>query len=110
MTADDFPVRLRDLAGLIRSKNAGPFMLTIDIFFDDAETCVRVLGSGVLSPYAVAQLYSVDPAEVLVLHVPQAAAIKVSLPRPFAAGEVGERDVAGGQQFAPLLDLQIGAR
>lgn len=99
--------RLRDLAAFIRSKNAGPFMLTIDIFFAGAAQCRRVLDAGVLTPEAVAGVYRVDPGTVSVLHVPQANALKVSLPRPYAAGDAGERDVAGGQQFAPLLNLAI---
>ena len=32
---------LGDLAKLVRSKNAGPFWLTIDIMFDDAEAYRR---------------------------------------------------------------------
>jgi hypothetical protein len=30
-------MKLKDLATVIRSKNASPFVLTIDIFFDDDE-------------------------------------------------------------------------
>ena len=99
--------RLRDLAAFIRSKNAGPFMLTIDIFFSGAAQCGRVLDANLLTPDSVARIYHVDASTVKVLHVPQANALKVSLPRPYPAGEIGERDVAGGQQFAPLLNLLI---
>jgi hypothetical protein len=99
--------RLRDAAAFIRSKNAGPFMLTIDVFFDDDEQCARVLSSGTISPEAIARLYPVAAGDVRIIHVAQAKAIKITLPRPFAAGETGDRDVAGGQQFAPLLDLVV---
>jgi hypothetical protein len=101
--------RLRDVAAFIRSKNAGPFHLTIDVFFTDAAVCDQVLFAGILSPDAVARLYPVDPADIRTIHVPQANAIKVTLPRPYAAGDIGDRDVAGGQQFAPLLDLEVPA-
>lgn len=109
MTAEATEVRLRDVAAFIRSKNAGPFVLTIDIFFDDDEQCRRVVDSGTLGPPAIAGLYGVPAAEIRVLHVAQARALKISLPRPLPAGDVGERDVAGGQQFAPLLDLMVPA-
>jgi hypothetical protein len=99
--------RLRDLSVFVRSKNAGSFMLTIDVFFEGPEQCRRVLEAGVLTPETVAALYRVSAATVKVMHIEQANALKVSLPRPFAAGEIGDRDVAGGQQFAPLLDLRI---
>lgn len=98
--------RLRDLAVLVRSKNAGPFTLTIDFFFDSAQTLRRVAESGVLRPDAVAAVYRIAPDRVRTIEVPQANALKVSLPRPWPAGEVGDCDVAGGQQFLPLLDLE----
>ena len=34
--------RMRELASVIRSKNAGPFEITFDILFADAETYRRV--------------------------------------------------------------------
>jgi hypothetical protein len=99
--------RLRDVAVSVRSKNAGPFMLTIDLFFGSAEDCRRVVDSGVLSAEQVASIYRIESSTVQVIHVKQSNALKISMPRPLAAGEVGERDVAGGQQFAPLLDLIV---
>lgn len=102
-------VRLRELAVFIRSKNAGPFMLTIDIFFGSAADCQRVIESRTFSSAAVAAIYRIAPASVQIIHVQQSNALKISIPRPLAAGDVGDRDVAGGQQFAPLLDLTIPA-
>ena len=99
--------RLRDLAVFIRSKNAGPFVLTIDIFFASPGDCERVVSSGILAAQNIGELYRIDPATVLVIHVPQSNALKISIPRPLAAGDVGDRDVAGGQQFAPLLNVRI---
>jgi Domain of unknown function (DUF4387) len=99
--------RLRDLAVFIRSKNAGPFVLTIDIFFDSAEDCERVIRAEVLSASNVAAIYKIDAATIQIIHVAQSNALKISIPRPLAAGDVGDRDVAGGQQFAPLLNIAV---
>jgi hypothetical protein len=101
------PIRLRDLAIFIRSKNAGPFMLTIDVFFDSAADCRRAIAAAVLTPLSIGAIYKVDAASVKVLHVEQSNALKVSLPRPLPAGDIGDSDVAGGQQFVPILDLPI---
>ena len=99
--------RLRDLASMVRSKNAGPFVVTVDLFFPSAEPCRRVLESGVLDPARIGALYGVNPDAVAVCHVPHACAVKITLPRPLPAGDVGDRDVAGGQQFARILDLPV---
>lgn len=48
--------KLRDLAMLIRSKNAGPFMLTIDIMFSEAAAYERVRDAGVISADLVSHL------------------------------------------------------
>lgn len=102
--------RLRDLAVFVRSKNAGPFMLTIDLFFDGPADCRRVIDSGAITPRKISDLYGVAEETVKIIHVPPANALKVSFPRPLAAGDIGDADVAGGQQFVPLLNLEIAAR
>jgi hypothetical protein len=92
---------------MVRSKNAGPFTVTVDLFFDSPEPCRRVLESTLCDPERLGRLYGVDPVGVAVHHVGHSNALKITLPRPLAAGDVGDRDVAGGQQFARLLDLPV---
>ena len=48
---------LADIANLIRSKNAGPFILTFDIMFADLASYRRVKDSGALNTAAFAKLY-----------------------------------------------------
>jgi hypothetical protein len=98
---------LRDLASMVRSKNAGPFVVTIDLFFAAAEPCRRVLDSDIIDPTRIGALYGVDPASIAVCHVAHARAIKITLPRPVSCGDAGDRDIAGGQQFARLLDQPV---
>jgi hypothetical protein len=57
--------KVSELAKVIRSKNAGPFELTFDIIFNDAETYERVKQSGVLSPELFARLYRIPVEDVL---------------------------------------------
>jgi hypothetical protein len=40
-----------------------------------------------------------------ILAYPPAKAIKVTIRRPICSGDIGETDVYGAQQHAPLLDL-----
>jgi hypothetical protein len=98
---------LRDVVVSARSKNAGPFTVTIDLFFPDAETFRSMCRRKVLTPELVGNLYSLDPDKVKIFEFEPALAIKVSLPRVVPGGAPGDTDVAGGQQFAPLLDVPV---
>ncbi|ONG54811.1 acyl-CoA synthetase [Pseudoroseomonas deserti] len=99
--------RLRDLARVCKSKNAGPFELTIDVVFDDPALYQRVKASGVLSADLFARLYQVSPNQVLFTPYDAASAFKATLPRLLPSGEVGDTDVYGCQQHAPLLDVDL---
>ncbi|HEY9447830.1 MAG TPA: DUF4387 domain-containing protein [Burkholderiales bacterium] len=98
---------LAKLARLIRSKNAGPFELTFDVMFDDAATYERVKRSGALSREIVARCYGLAPEEVKFFYCDRALAIKASIPRPYVQGDLRDSDGHGGQQYAPLMDIEI---
>jgi hypothetical protein len=99
--------KLGELARLIRSKNAGPFELTFDIMFDDQETFQRVKKSNALSREAIGAIYRVPLEDVKFFVVPKALAFKASIPRPRFQGDLLDSDGHGGQQFAPLVDIEI---
>jgi len=99
--------RLGDLATIIRSKNAGPFWVTIDVFLPDAETFERVRLSALTDPVAVGTLYATPPESVQVFEIAALRAVKVSFPRPLVQGSRGERDMHAGQQYVALVDLEI---
>ena len=99
--------KLHELAKLIRSKNAGPFQLTIDLIFEDRQTYERVLESGVISRERLASIYRIAPGDVRIIPYEAAYAIKVTIPRPIVSGDRGDGDMMGGQQYGPLVDLEI---
>ena len=99
--------KLRDMVKVLRSKNAGPFTLTFDIIFRDAEGFKRATGSGVLEPGRLAPLLRLPDQGIKVHLYPPAHAVKVTAPRPASSGAVADTDVYGCQQHAPLLDLEI---
>lgn len=100
-------MRLADLAAMVRSKNAGPFVLTFDILFTDDESYQRVKRSGALNAQMFARLYHTDPARVRFFECDKARAFKFSIPHPTTQAAPGSADLHGGQQFIPLLDIQI---
>jgi len=99
--------QLWQVAKLIRSKNAGPFELTFDVIFKDRETYERVRDSGVINAGWFARVYRLTPEVVSVIAYDAANAIKVTIPRPVISGDVDDTDVFGGQQYGPLVDLEV---
>jgi Domain of unknown function (DUF4387) len=99
--------KLYELAKLIRSKNAGPFQLTIDVMFEDRETYERVLESGVLSRERFARLYRTPIDAVQIINFEAANAIKITIPRPVTSGDLADGDMMGGQLYGPLVDLEV---
>lgn len=99
--------RIRDIAQACKSKNAGPFELTIDVVFAERAMFERVRATGVLGPALFARLYNVREEDVLFTPYPAGNAFKATLPRLVASGDVGDTDVYGAQQHAPLLDVEV---
>ncbi|MEU6986461.1 DUF4387 family protein [Streptomyces sp. NPDC046324] len=54
-----------------------------------------------------ATLYNTDPEKILLVNHPLALAVKVSLPRPTVQGDRRDTDCYAGQQYAPLLDMEV---
>lgn len=108
MTVRPNTVRLRDLAKIVRSKNSGPFEITLDVVFDDPDVYRAVRDTNVLTRQLIADLYGVTPDRVMVAEYFDAAmAFKATLARSISSGGPGETDTYGGQQAAPLLDVMI---
>jgi hypothetical protein len=98
---------LFDLCSLMRSKNAGPFVLTFDIMFPDRETYERVKRAKPITTELMARLYRQREADVTLVYHDHALAIKVSMPRPIYQGELADADGYGGQQYAPLMSIEV---
>lgn len=98
--------RLNDVADVIRSKNAGPYELTFDIIFKELDFLKKVVAAKVFNPEQFAKLYNIPASDVLgVLAFEPAKAIKITIVRPICSGDLGETDVYGAQQHAPLMDF-----
>ena len=98
---------LKDVAQYVRSKAAGPFWVTIDIFCPDREAFDRVRKAPALGATAIAALYGVSANAVKVLEAPDLNVLKISFPRREPQGSVGDADSHAGQYFVPLLDAVV---
>lgn len=100
-------VTLAQVCRHVRSKNAGPFWITVDLFFDGPESYARYRNSPSLGPELFARLYGTQAELVKRIAVDDLNIVKISYPRPKPQGWFGERDMHGGQQFARLLDVEL---
>ena len=97
-------VCLKDIASVIRSKNAGPYELTLDVLLQSDEMFEKLRAADVINKKSIATLYGLPEEDVLsIVYFPNARAIKATLVRPLPSGAMGERDVYGAQQHAPLV-------
>jgi hypothetical protein len=101
------PRTLDDLALEVRSKNAGPFWMTLDVFLPD-ETAYRIADT-LITPDVITELYQVAPESLQIFRIPQLNVVKVSFPRPLPQGSLHDRDMHAGQRHVPLANLPLPA-
>lgn len=100
--------RLRDIAEVIRSKNSGPYEMTLDIIFKEWDVFNKVVKSGKFNKKLISELYSVDEKDIMgIIVFTPAKAIKATFKRVIISGGIGDTDVYGAQQHAPLLDVEF---
>ncbi|ABB14692.1 MULTISPECIES: DUF4387 domain-containing protein [Carboxydothermus] len=101
-------VKLIDIAKVIRSKNSGPFELTFDIIFKDKEIYEKVKGKKAINSELIKRLYKISEDKIIgIYYFDPALAVKFTIVRPLPAGHLGETDIYGAQQHAPLLNAEL---
>ena len=59
--------RLYDIAKVLRSKNAGPLFITLDIIFEDKNSYIRVKESGLINNSYISRQYNVEEKDVIII-------------------------------------------
>ena len=85
----------------IRSKNAGPFWLTIDIFCHNDSNFQNMKKR--LSTHAIAQLFQIDVLQIQRFDIEALNVIKFSFPRPHIQGTAHDTDMHGAS-YATLVE------
>lgn len=100
--------KLVELAKVLRSKNSGPFQITLDVLFDSRENYERVVRSGVINRENICRAYNLQDKDITeVVFFDSAMGIKVTFNRKISSGSAFDRDVYGAQQHAPLMEFII---
>jgi len=100
-------MKLKDLAKIIRSKNAGPFYYTFDIIFKDYDDFNIVRKKKLITAESISKIYNVPIYNIKIYEYTPAFAIKITLPRPVPSGDIEDTDIYGAQQHVPLLDISV---
>ena len=101
-------VNLLDVASVIRSKNAGPFLITLDVIFNEPKAYEASKRSAAFTPEGIASLYGLDNHhEIQIFFLDAADAVKVTLPSRHPSGDFRCSDVYGAQQYLPLVDIEL---
>ena len=98
---------LKELVQYVRSKNAGPFWVTIDVFCADQASYASLKQAPLLAPAGIAAVYGVPATLVKTFHDDALRVIKISFPRPIVQGSLDDVDSHAGQYFVTLLDRDI---
>lgn len=100
--------RLRDMAAVIRSKDAGVNRITLDILFTSGESYEVALYSNAFSRDNVAKVLDIAPEHLVGAYfVDSCNAIKISIVRPNISASLDERDVFGVQQQMAIERMNI---
>jgi len=89
----------------VRSKNAGPFWLTIDIFCGSQDAYKQVLSQ--LKTVEVAQVLGANSQDLKRFDIPSLNVIKISLPRPTIQGAIRDRDMHGASWAALIAEMDV---
>jgi len=93
------------VAQKVRSKNAGPFWVTIDIFCGTASAFARL--SAALKTEDIAGLYRQPSQLVKRFDIADLNVIKFSFPRPVVQGHRLDRDMHGAQWAVLVAELTL---
>lgn len=99
--------KLCELARVIRSKNSKAFLLIFDAIFDNVDLYKRVKNSGVIRKELISNIYGTTVSDIMITWFDEGLAFKITMPRPVPQGDAEDGDLLGGQQYAPLVNIEI---
>lgn len=98
-------MKLGEQVEKVRSKNAGPFWITVDVFCGSAEIYGRVVKA--LDTATVARLYATPLQTLKRFDIADLHVIKISYPRPAVQGSRADRDMHGAAAAVLLAEMEI---
>ncbi len=97
--------KVGNIAENIRSKNAGPFWLTIDIFCSNKRS-FKLLSTN-LSTHKICNIFKLSTDQIQRYDISELNVIKFSLPRPRIQGSVEDRDMHGATWAELIREMKL---
>ena len=94
-----------EIAQKVRSKNAGPFWLTVDIFCGTPKAFEQLRDN--LSTDRVATLFQISSDQIKRFDITDLNVIKFSMPRPTIQGARDDRDMHGAGWGPLVAELDV---
>ena len=97
--------KLGSIVKNIRSKNAGPVWITIDIFCLDAESLKVILKK--INIDLISTLFKTNKRKIKIFKIDNLNVIKISFPRTIVQGHMNDRDMHGAQYSLLLKEFLL---
>jgi hypothetical protein len=98
---------IKSCSKFVRSKNAGPFWITIDVFCDNEKDYSAIKNSHNMTIEKLAIFFNTKGDLLKMFFLDDLMVIKISIPRDNPQGFRYERDMHAGQQYVSFLDYRI---
>ena len=97
--------RVFEVVETVRSKNAGPFWLTIDIFCGNPTAFNKVCSY--LNNKKICDRFEITSSQIERYEMVNLSVIKFSLPRPQIQGSLTDRDMHGATWASLIYDIEL---
>ena len=97
--------KVGEIVESIRSKNAGPFWLTIDIFCSN-KRCFKQLCNN-LSTQKICNIFDLKADQIQRYEILDLNVLKFSLPRPKVQGSYNDRDMHGASWAELIHEIEL---
>ena len=101
-------VRLEDLCSVLRTKNAGPFLVTLDMMFTDSRAYEVIKENKLITKALIAEMYAMPQDSIVVLeHIDHLHTVKATYKRRVTSGSPGDSDCLAMNQEGPMLRVEF---
>ena len=101
-------MKLLDADAIVRSKDAGPYRIRLDVIFKDRAQFERMRDAQVWTRENLCALYHLKPEDIShCLVYDPASAFKCTYQRAVSSGAFGDTDIYGSQEHIPLYTIEF---